>query len=200
MMSFYIDINVYRCCYCPLSCVEIVGGAETPFEGGVFSLEIIVPDRYPFEPPKMRFLTPIYHPNIDNNGRICHDALKLPPRGAWKPSLNISTVLTSIQLLMAEPNLDDPLMADISSELKYSKQVYLQKAKSWTEKHAVQNNKGGVVETVDSAEAQVQPPALKREAQDKTEEHPKREAQVQLPALKREAQDKTEEHPKRTCL
>lgn len=46
MMSFYIDINVYRCCYCPLSCVEIVGGAETPFEGGVFSLEIIVPDRY----------------------------------------------------------------------------------------------------------------------------------------------------------
>lgn len=112
--------------------------------------------RYPFEPPKMRFLTPIYHPNIDNSGRICHDALKLPPKvvtncknklnclslvhvrkkwditayiccyvscflfiffiqGAWKPSLNISTVLTSIQLLMAEPNPDDPLMADIVS-------------------------------------------------------------------------------------
>lgn len=36
-------------------------------------------------------------------------------QGAWKPSLNISTVLTSIQLLMAEPNPDDPLMADIVS-------------------------------------------------------------------------------------
>lgn len=36
--------------------------------------------RYPFEPPKIRFLTPIYHPNIDNSGRICHDALKLPPK------------------------------------------------------------------------------------------------------------------------
>ena len=34
-------------------------------------------------------------------------------QGAWRPSLNISTVLTSIQLLMAEPNPDDPLMADI---------------------------------------------------------------------------------------
>ncbi|XP_049922060.1 ubiquitin-conjugating enzyme E2 T isoform X1 [Epinephelus moara] len=92
---------------------QIVGGTGTPYEGGLFSLEIKVPERYPFEPPKMRFLTPIYHPNIDNSGRICHDALKLPPKGAWKPSLNISTVLTSIQLLMAEPNPDDPLMADI---------------------------------------------------------------------------------------
>lgn len=36
-------------------------------------------------------------------------------KGAWRPSLNISTVLTSIQLLMAEPNPDDPLMADIVS-------------------------------------------------------------------------------------
>lgn len=101
----------------------------------------------------MRFLTPIYHPNIDNSGRICHDALKLPPKvgfyhqknpqscykftsviwfclsavrfvlfvfvfitkGAWRPSLNISTVLTLIQLLMTEPNPDDPLMADIVS-------------------------------------------------------------------------------------
>ncbi|XP_051282236.1 ubiquitin-conjugating enzyme E2 T [Dicentrarchus labrax] len=123
---------------------QIVGGTETPYEGGVFSLEIKVPERYPFEPPKIRFLTPIYHPNIDNSGRICHDALKLPPKGAWKPSLNISTVLTSIQLLMAEPNPDDPLMADISSEFKYNKQLFTEKARKWTQEHAVQKNMGVV--------------------------------------------------------
>ncbi|KAF6719673.1 Ubiquitin-conjugating enzyme E2 T [Oryzias melastigma] len=117
---------------------QIVGGSGTPYEGGLFSLEIKVPERYPFEPPNIRFLTPIYHPNIDNSGRICHDALKLPPKGAWRPSLNISTVLTSIQLLMAEPNPDDPLMADISSEFKYNKQVYLEKARKVTQEHAVQ--------------------------------------------------------------
>lgn len=121
---------------------QIVGGTETPYEGGLFSLEIKVPERYPFEPPKIRFLTPIYHPNIDTSGRICHDALKLPPKGAWKPSLNISTVLTSIQLLMAEPNPDDPLMADISSEFKYNKQLFTEKAKKWTQEHAVQKNMG----------------------------------------------------------
>ncbi|XP_069489701.1 ubiquitin-conjugating enzyme E2 T isoform X1 [Ambystoma mexicanum] len=118
---------------------QIVGGADTPYEKGIFNLELIIPERYPFEPPKIRFLTPIYHPNIDTAGRICLDILKLPPKGAWRPSLNISTVLTSIQLLMSEPNPDDPLMADISSEYKYNKQMFLKNAALWTEKHALQS-------------------------------------------------------------
>ena len=69
--------------------------------------------RYPFEPPLARFLTPVYHPNIDTAGRICLDVLKMPPKGAWKPSLNVSTVLASIQQLLGEPNPDDALMHDI---------------------------------------------------------------------------------------
>ncbi|KAM9217308.1 ubiquitin-conjugating enzyme E2 T [Leptosomus discolor] len=120
---------------------QILGGADTPYEKGIFDLEIVVPERYPFEPPKIRFLTPIYHPNIDSAGRICLDVLKLPPKGAWRPSLNISTLLTSIQLLMAEPNPDDPLMADISSEYKYDRQLFLRTAREWTEKHASQQRR-----------------------------------------------------------
>ncbi|XP_067387593.1 ubiquitin-conjugating enzyme E2 T isoform X2 [Emydura macquarii macquarii] len=120
---------------------QILGGANTPYEKGVFNLEVVVPERYPFEPPKIRFLTPIYHPNIDSAGRICLDVLKLPPKGAWRPSLNISTLLTSIQLLMSEPNPDDPLMADISSEYKYNKEVFIRNAKQWTEKHASQQER-----------------------------------------------------------
>ncbi|KAM6977798.1 ubiquitin-conjugating enzyme E2 T [Aplochiton taeniatus] len=151
---------------------QIVGGVGTPFEGGLFSLEVKVPERYPFEPPQMRFLTPIYHPNIDNAGRICHDALKLPPKGAWRPSLNIPTVLTSIQLLMAEPNPDDPLMADISAEYKHNKQAYLKKARKWTEKHAIQKNLG-LVEKENVFEQAA--PSRKRESLnhlDKGEEQP----------------------------
>lgn len=36
--------------------------------------------RYPFEPPSVRFVTPIFHPNIDTSGRICLDTLKMPPK------------------------------------------------------------------------------------------------------------------------
>ena len=60
-------------------------------------------------------MTPIYHPNIDSGGRICLDILNMPPKGQWKPALNLSTVLTSIQLLISEPNPDDGLMPEIVS-------------------------------------------------------------------------------------
>ena len=91
----------------------IIGPEQTPYAGGNFRLHVLVPDRYPFEPPKVSFATPIYHPNIDSAGRICLDTLNMPPKGAWKPSLNISTVLVSIQLLMSHPNPDDGLMVEI---------------------------------------------------------------------------------------
>ncbi|XP_077947182.1 ubiquitin-conjugating enzyme E2 T isoform X2 [Gasterosteus aculeatus] len=137
---------------------QIVGGAGTPYEGGLFSLEITVPERYPFEPPKMRFLTAIYHPNIDNSGRICHDALKLPPK-----------------LLMAEPNPDDPLMADISSEFKYNKLLFMEKARKWTQEHAVQKNMGVTDNTPDQ----------------KTLSHKRRASGTQQEAV---------EPPKKTCV
>nr|XP_022288948.1 ubiquitin-conjugating enzyme E2 T-like [Crassostrea virginica] len=116
---------------------QILGGEGSPYEGGIFKLEIQIPERYPFEPPKVKFSTPIYHPNIDSGGRICLDTLKMPPKGAWKPCLNISTVLTSIQLLMAEPNPEDPLMTEIANEFQYNKATYVQTAKEWTKKYAM---------------------------------------------------------------
>eukprot|EP01137_Pigoraptor_chileana_P028891 Opistho-2@13332 len=93
---------------------SIQGPQGTPYEGGVFRVDFDIPERYPFEAPKARFVTPIYHPNVDESGRICHDILKMPPKGAWNPSHNVASVLTSLQLLLIEANPDDGLMADIS--------------------------------------------------------------------------------------
>ncbi|XP_039739525.1 ubiquitin-conjugating enzyme E2 T isoform X3 [Pteropus medius] len=147
---------------------QILGGADTPYEKGVFKLEVVIPERYPFEPPQIRFLTPIYHPNIDSAGRICLDILKLPPKGAWRPSLSIATVLTSIQLLMSEPNPDDPLVADVSSEFKYNKPVFLRNARQWTEKHARPSREADEEEAPGSlpeaSDSEARDPAQKRKA------------------------------------
>jgi ubiquitin-conjugating enzyme E2 N len=56
--------------------VTIVGPRDSPYEGGLFQLELYLPDEYPMRPPMVRFKTKIYHPNIDKLGRICLDILK----------------------------------------------------------------------------------------------------------------------------
>ncbi|KAH7434073.1 hypothetical protein KP509_07G099900 [Ceratopteris richardii] len=115
---------------------QIHGPQETVYANGLFKLDIQIPDRYPFEPPNVKFITPVYHPNIDNGGRICLDILNLPPKGSWRPSLNLSTVLASIGLLLAEPNPDDGLMGDITAEYKHDRLSFDVKAKNWTELYA----------------------------------------------------------------
>lgn len=50
----------------------IMGPQGTPYEGGVFEIDINIPKQYPFEPPKMKFSTKIWHPNISSQtGAIC---------------------------------------------------------------------------------------------------------------------------------
>ncbi|CAM8931272.1 unnamed protein product [Rhodiola kirilowii] len=115
---------------------QIEGPKGTVYENGYFHIRIQIPERYPFQPPIVTFATPIYHPNIDTGGRICLDILNLPPKGAWQPSLNIPTMITSIGLLLSEPNPDDGLMCEASREYKYNRQAFDQKARSMTEKYA----------------------------------------------------------------
>jgi len=69
--------------------VMILGPSQSPYEGGVFKLELFLPEEYPMAAPKVRFLTKIYHPNIDKLGRICLDILK----DKWSLALQIRTVL-----------------------------------------------------------------------------------------------------------
>lgn len=50
----------------------IQGPQGTCYEGGVFEIDIVIPNNYPFEPPKMKYVTKIWHPNVSSQtGAIC---------------------------------------------------------------------------------------------------------------------------------
>ncbi|EON99602.1 putative ubiquitin-conjugating enzyme e2 13 protein [Phaeoacremonium minimum UCRPA7] len=102
-------------------------------QGGVFKLELFLPDDYPMTPPKIRFLTKIFHPNVDKLGRICLDVLK----NNWSPALQIRTILLSIQALLGAPNPDDPLAADVAKTWKEDEQAAIATAREWTKQYAV---------------------------------------------------------------
>ena len=83
-------------------------------------------------PPKVRFLTKIFHPNVDKLGRICLDILK----DKWSPALQIRSVLLSIQALLSAPNPDDPLANDVAEKWKSDERGAMATAAEWTRKFA----------------------------------------------------------------
>ena len=61
------------------------------------------------DPPQLKFLTKVYHPNIDNvTGLIGLNVLKIPPQGLWSPVNDLSLILTLVQKLLSFPNPHDP--------------------------------------------------------------------------------------------
>lgn len=108
---------------------EIRGPADSPFEGTIFHISMIIPYSYPMEPPLCQFTSPIpYHPNIDEAGRICLDTLKRPPTGLWSPAVNLTVVLLSLQSLLQEPNPDDGLLPDVSRLYRDNRQAWWDEA------------------------------------------------------------------------
>lgn len=98
----------------------IIGAKDTPYEGGMFELEIHIPMGYPFKAPKIHFKTKIFHPNINDNGDICLDILKYN----WVPSLNLTQAMISIVSLMSDPNPNDPFNTTAANLYKTNRRGY----------------------------------------------------------------------------
>ena len=111
----------------------LMGPQDSPYEAGIFIMNIKFPGDYPFKPPKVTFETKIFHPNINSSGGICLDILK----EAWSPALTISKVLLSFCSLLCDPNPDDPLVPDIARVYKHDRDKYNRTAQLWTIQFAV---------------------------------------------------------------
>lgn len=115
-----------------VGCVE--GPKDTPYDGGYFVVDIELDDQYPFLPPKMRFRTKVWHPNVSSaNGAICLDILK----DQWSPALTLKTALLSLQALLSSPEPDDPQDAVVARQYITDRAAFTTQAKLWTENFAV---------------------------------------------------------------
>jgi len=111
----------------------VPGPKDTPYEGGIYQVDIDLGDQYPFVPPKMRFVTKVWHPNISSqSGAICLDILK----DQWSPALTLKTALLSLQALLSSPQPDDPQDAVVAKQYLTDFKTYQSTARYWTDAFA----------------------------------------------------------------
>jgi len=109
--------------------IIIMGPPETYYEGGVFKAALTFPKEYPIRPPKMKFISEIWHPNIEANGQVCISILHEPgddkygyekPEERWLPIHTVETILLSVISILADPNPESPANVDAAKEFRDS--------------------------------------------------------------------------------
>ncbi|NXQ99563.1 UBE2B enzyme, partial [Sagittarius serpentarius] len=87
---------------------------------GTFKLVIEFSEEYPNKPPTVRFLSKMFHPNVYADGSICLDILQ----NRWSPTYDVSSILTSIQSLLDEPNPNSPANSQAAQLYQENKREY----------------------------------------------------------------------------
>ncbi len=98
----------------------IFGPEDTPWEGGVFKLSMTFTEEYPTKAPAVVFVTPIFHPNVYNDGKICLDILQ----SQWTPIYDVGSILASIQLLLTDPNPSSPANGEAARLYQENRREY----------------------------------------------------------------------------
>ncbi len=78
----------------------VIGTNDSPYSDGYYLVKFSFTDRYPFEPPKCKYITFTsirQNPNLYENGKVCLSILGTWGDSTWKPVFNLESILLSIQ-------------------------------------------------------------------------------------------------------
>ncbi|EIW76683.1 ubiquitin conjugating enzyme [Coniophora puteana RWD-64-598 SS2] len=120
--------------------VLIIGPPDTLYEGGFFKARLSFPPEFPLLPPKMRFITPMWHPNIYQDGIVCISILHAPGEDQygyedagerWMPVHSVESILISVISLLSSdtPNTDSPANVDAAKEVRTDIEGYRKKVR-----------------------------------------------------------------------
>ena len=122
--------------------LTIIGPTGTLYEGGLFPCDLIFPVNFPRSPPKMRFVCPMFHPNIDKDGNVCisilHEAEfdefneKEELGEKWSPAQNVETIVLSVILLLQEPNPESTYNVEVNKVFLNDKKAYNRQVRKCT--------------------------------------------------------------------
>ena len=93
----------------------IKGPVDTPYETGVFELDIRCSSEYPLAPPSIKFITKVFHPNVHfRTGDICLDILKKE----WSPAWGLQAACRAVLALLSDPDAESPLNCDAGNMIR----------------------------------------------------------------------------------
>ncbi|KJX97234.1 ubiquitin-conjugating enzyme e2 like protein [Zymoseptoria brevis] len=90
---------------------------DSLYGGGIFRAKMKFPNDYPHGPPTLKFETPIFHPNVYENGNVCISILHPPEEDQygyesaserWSPVQTPETILLSVISMLSSPNDESP--------------------------------------------------------------------------------------------
>ncbi|XP_063899983.1 ubiquitin-conjugating enzyme E2 G2-like [Zophobas morio] len=111
----------------------ISGPPGSPYEDGVFCATLTFPRDYPHQPPQMRFISPMFHPNIYSDGRVCISILHPPgedPLGyelsceRWSPVQSVEKILLSVISMLSEPNDESGANLEASKKWREDREAF----------------------------------------------------------------------------
>lgn len=65
------------------------------WQNATYTFNFVIPDNYPYKPPKVTCVEKIYHPNIDLQGNVCLNLLKAD----WRPILTVQQIIHGLIFL-----------------------------------------------------------------------------------------------------
>ena len=131
----FIDNDVYKWR------VTFFGPPQSPYAGGVFPAIIEFPPDYPNNPPQMKFLTPMYHPNIADNGDVCislfnntNPIQNIPSNQQQLQNFvpyefTAQSFFIAVQAMLSDPDFDSPVNMDVAYTYHSNTREFMRKVK-----------------------------------------------------------------------
>ena len=117
---------------------SMIAPKDSLYSGGLFFLQINFPNDYPNSAPEIKFITPIYHINVNHIDRPGFPLGKvyLTALNNWNPKYRMRGILPNIYALFYISNMEHPYGIDKLNEMKNNRTLFEEKIKFFTKKYA----------------------------------------------------------------